>query len=104
MISIQMQGKCSVWPWIYPSWCYKLQTDILVLPLCANWKQLHRASISTFSDSLKVSSSTTLLTHVGDPDGYSLIEKIQYHDDDKVEARGRDRSRQLGGQQPPDGL
>jgi len=45
---------------------------------------------STFSGSLEVVSSSTLLTHISNPDGYSLIQEIQYHDDDKIQARGCD--------------
>lgn len=44
-----------------------------------------------------------MLTHIGNPDGYSLIQEIQYHDDDKIEARGCDGGGQLRGQQASDG-
>lgn len=43
-------------------------------------------------------------THVSDPDGYPLVEEVEDHDDDEVEAGGSDRGGQLGGEQAADGL
>lgn len=35
------------------------------------------------------------LTHVSDPNSYSLIHEVEDHDDDKVDAGSRDRGGQL---------
>lgn len=45
-----------------------------------------------------------LLTHISNPDGYSLIEEVEDHDDDKIEAGGSDRGCQLRGEHAADGL
>lgn len=37
------------------------------------------------------------LTHVSDPNSHSLIQEVEDHDDNKVDARGSDRSGQLWG-------
>lgn len=44
------------------------------------------------------------VTHVSDPDGYPLVEEVEDHDDDEVEAGGSDRGGQLWGEQAADGL
>lgn len=36
-----------------------------------------------------------LFTHIGDPNGHPLIEEVEDHDDDKVDAGGGDRRGQL---------
>ena len=42
----------------------------------------------------------SLLTHVSDPDGHPLVEEVQDHDDDKVDAGGGGRGRQLRRDEP----
>ena len=41
-----------------------------------------------------------LFTHIGDPHGHSLVEEVEDHDDDKVDAGGGDRGRQLWSDEP----
>lgn len=41
-----------------------------------------------------------LFTHICDPNGHPLVEEIQDHDDDKVDAGGGDRRGQLWGDEP----
>lgn len=41
-----------------------------------------------------------LFTHIGDPHGHPLVEEVEDHDDDKVDAGGSDRGRQLWSDEP----
>lgn len=42
--------------------------------------------------STEIGSQINLFTHVSDPNGHSLIEEVEDHDDDEVDAGGSDGS------------